>query len=75
MEIYAGASLAQMLSFSFIFTNPIMAGFYLALPYLLMIGLDVRGRRKNKAKKAAADFTETYVDSEEWVEQNYQEAQ
>jgi hypothetical protein len=75
LQNYAGTSLAQLLSFAFVFSNPILAGLYLALPYIVMIGLDVRARRKNKAKKASADFTETYVDSEEWVEQNYQEAQ
>jgi hypothetical protein len=74
LQNYAGTSLAQLLSFSFLFNNPIIAGFYLALPYIVMIGLDVHARRKNKAKQASADFTETYVDSEEWVEQNYQEA-
>ena len=75
LELYAGTSLAQLLSFAFIFSNPILATLYLALPYIVMIGLDLRSRRKNKAKKASADLTETYVDSEEWVEQNYQEAQ
>jgi hypothetical protein len=74
LQNYAGTSLAQLLSFSFLFANPILAGFYLALPYIVMIGLDIHSRRKGKAKKASADFTETYVDSEEWVEQNYQEA-
>jgi len=75
LQNYAGTSLAQLLSFAFVFSNPIIAGLYLAMPYIVMIGLDVRARRKNKAKKASADFTETCVDSREWVEQNYQEAQ
>ena len=75
LELYAGTSLAQLLSFAFIFSNPILASLYLALPYIVMIGLDVRSRRRNKAKKESVDLTETYVDSEEWVEQNYQEAQ
>jgi hypothetical protein len=74
LQNYAGTSLAQLLSFAFIFSNPILAGLYLALPYIVMIGLDVRARRRNKAKKDPAELTETYVDSEEWVEQNYQEA-
>ena len=74
LQNYAGTSLAQLLSFSFLFNNPLLAGLYLALPYIVMIGLDVYSRRKNEIKKASADFTETYVDSEEWVEQNYQEA-
>ena len=75
LEIYAGTSLAQLLSFAFLFSNPILATLYLSLPYIVMIGLDVRSRRRNKAKKESVDLTETYVDSEEWVEQNYQEAQ
>lgn len=74
LQNYAGTSLAQLLSFSFLFNNPIIAGLYLALPYIMMIGLDVHSRRKKETKKASADFTETYVDSEEWEEQNYQEA-
>jgi hypothetical protein len=75
LELYAGTSLAQLLSFAFVFSNPILATLYLALPYIVMIGLDVRSRRRNKAKEESVDLTETYVDSEEWVEQNYQEAQ
>ena len=71
LELYAGTSLAQLLSFAFIFTNPIIATLYLALPYIVMIGLDVRSRRK---KKTSGDL-ETYVSSEEWVKENYQEAQ
>jgi len=73
LELYAGTSLAQLLSFAFVFSNPVLATLYLALPYIVMIGLDLRSR-KNKAKKSA-DLTETYVNSEEWVEQNYQKAQ
>ncbi|MBN1358444.1 hypothetical protein JW988_06710 [Candidatus Bathyarchaeota archaeon] len=70
MELYAGTSLAQLLSFAFLFTNPILATLYLALPYIVMIVLDIRSRRKKKASGAL----ETYVGSEEWVEENYQEA-
>ena len=74
MEIYAGASLAQLLSFSFVFTNPILAALYLSLPYVVMIGLDVNARRRNKAKKKSGELTETNGDSQT-EEQNYQEAQ
>jgi hypothetical protein len=73
LELYAGTSLAQLLSFAFVFSNPVLATLYLTLPYIVMIGLDLRSRRKNKARKSA-DLTETYVNSE-WAEQNYQEAQ
>jgi hypothetical protein len=75
LQIYAGASLEQLLSFAFVFTNPILAALYLSLPYVVMIGLDVRARRRRKAEKELGELTETYVDSEPLVEQNYQEAQ
>jgi len=75
MEIYAGVSLAQLLSFAFVFSNPVLAAFYLSLPYVIMIGLDVRARRQRKAKKELGELPETYVDSETLMEQNYQEAQ
>lgn len=74
LQNYAGTSLAQLLSFSFLFSNPLIAGLYLALPYIVMLSLDVRARRRNKPNKASSDL-ETYVDSKEWVKQNYQEAQ
>ena len=74
MEIYAGTSLAQLLSFSFVFTNPVLATLYLSLPYVVMIALDVRARRRNKAKKKSGELTETYVDLQT-AKQNYQEAQ
>jgi hypothetical protein len=39
-----------------------------------MIGLDLRARRRNKAKKKSGELTDTYVDFQT-EEQNYQEAQ
>lgn len=75
MEIYAGTSLTQLLNFSIIFTNPILATLYLALPYIFMIGLDFGSKRMNEVEKKPVDFTETFVDSKEWSEQNCQEAQ
>jgi hypothetical protein len=74
LQNYAGTSLAQLLSFSFLFRNPLIAGLYLALPYIVMLSLDVRARRRNKPNEASNDLV-TYVDSKEWVKQNYQEAQ
>jgi hypothetical protein len=74
LQNYAGTSLAQLLSFSFLFSNPLIAGLYLALPYIVMLSLDVRARRLNKPNEASSDL-ETYVDSKDWVKQNYQEAQ
>ena len=59
LEANAGTSLAQLLSFAFVFSNPVLAALYLSLPYLVMIGLDVRSRRQNCTKKESEDLTET----------------
>jgi hypothetical protein len=75
LQNYAGASLEQLLSFAFVFNNPVLAALYLSVPYVIMIALDVKLRKRRKAKKGSDDLTETYVDSEAAVEQNYQEAQ
>jgi hypothetical protein len=75
LQSYAGASLAQLLSFAFLFNNPVLAALYLSLPYLIMIGVDVRSRRQNKAKNDKEPLIETYVDPEAAAKQNYQEAQ
>jgi hypothetical protein len=74
LQNYAGASLDQLLSFAFVFNNPVLAALYLSLPYVIMIALDLRTRKRRKARKGFEDFTETYVDPEAVVEQNYQEA-
>jgi len=36
--------------------NPILAGLYLSVPYLFMIGLDIRSRRKNKPETIFKGF-------------------
>lgn len=75
MKIYTGTSVDQLFNLAFVFTNPFIAALYLSLPYLLMIGVDVRARKRNKTKKLPEKFMQTYMPSEEWAEQNYQEAQ
>ncbi|MGB9842177.1 MAG: hypothetical protein ACPLKZ_05560 [Candidatus Bathyarchaeales archaeon] len=74
-KTYAGTSLTQLFGFASVFTNPIMAALYLSLPYILMIGVDVHSRKRNKTKKLSEKLMQTYVNSNEWTEQNYQETQ
>jgi hypothetical protein len=45
LQIAAGIQIKDILNASTFLTNPITAGFYLAVPYLFMIGLDTRYRR------------------------------
>ena len=63
LESYGAASLNQLLGLSFMFNNLVIAALYLALPYILMIALDLRSRNKNKKKEDVEMLTETYVEN------------
>jgi hypothetical protein len=69
-------TLDQILGLAPLFRNPVLALIYLALPYLLMVGFDIRGRKKKhewiqveKIERETDDFPEdafiTKDDSEE----------
>ena len=74
LESYGAASLNQLLGLSFMFNNIVLASLYLALPYILMVALDIRSRNKNKKKEDLEMLTETYVENAT-NEQNCQEAE
>jgi hypothetical protein len=63
LKRYGAASLNQLLGLSFVFNNLVMATLYLALPYILMIALDIRSRNRNKKKEDLEMLTETYVEN------------
>ena len=63
LEGYGAASLNQLLGLSFIFNNLVIASLYLALPYILMIALDIRSRNNNKKKEDLESLTENYVEN------------
>lgn len=81
---YGGRSMDQIFNFADLFSNPFLAIGYLSMPYLLMLGLDINSRRKQKKEKMEsvtdayaenAAATEEEVQEEEWVEaeENIQE--
>lgn len=51
LQIAAGIQVKDLLNASTLLTNPIIAAFYLAVPYLFMIGLDIRVRRAAQGNK------------------------
>jgi hypothetical protein len=51
LQIAGAIQINDLFSTATFLKNPILAGFYLAVPYLLMIGLDVHSRRKQRGKK------------------------
>jgi hypothetical protein len=69
-------ALDQILGFAPLFQNPLLAAVYLLLPYLLMLGFDIRGKRKKekwlkveKVESETDDFPEdTFI-----VEDNFEE--
>jgi hypothetical protein len=63
LESYGTASLNQLLGLSFMFNNLVIATLYLALPYILMIALDIRSRNRNKKKEDLEMLTETYAEN------------
>jgi hypothetical protein len=74
LETYAGNPLQQILSYSFLFDNPIIAVFYLAVPYIFMIGVDFRARGKRNREKERLDaLTQEYLDNASAEEEKSQE--
>lgn len=60
-------ALDQILTIAPIFQNPLLAITYLSIPYLLMIWLDVRSRRKNQKAETEQNETETEEPSKDTV--------
>ncbi len=70
---YGGGVLNQILSLTGLFQNPLLAVGYLSLPYLLMLGIDMRSRRKQKRRERLETATTLYLEdatgSDEGTEQ------
>jgi hypothetical protein len=45
---YSGFDISQMFSAAALLSNPVLAGLYLAVPYLVMLSLDLRSNRQTK---------------------------
>ncbi|PVX27289.1 MAG: hypothetical protein CW716_03085 [Candidatus Bathyarchaeum sp.] len=74
-------ALDQILALAHMFYNPILAFAYLSIPYLLMIGFDIRSKRKKiqwitvpKIETETDDFPEdTFILEEDTEEEKIQE--
>ncbi len=51
LQAFVGIQISDILNTAALLTNPILAVFYLSVPYLFMIGLDTRSRRALRGKK------------------------
>ena len=67
-------TLDQILGLAPLFQNPLLAAIYLSLPYFLMLGFDIRGKRKNenwvKVESETDDFPEdTFIVEDDFKEE------
>ena len=66
-------TLDQILGLAPLFQNPVLAATYLSLPYLLMLGFDIRGKRKNKNEAAVESETDNFPEDAFIVEDDFKE--
>lgn len=66
-------ALDQIVGLAPLFQNPLIAAAYLSLPYLLMLGFDIRGKRKRKREKAAESETNDFPEDTFIVEDDFEE--
>ena len=67
-------ALDQILGLAPLFQNPLLAAAYLSLPYLMMLGFDIRGKRKKekwlKIERETNDFQEdTFIVEDDFKEE------
>lgn len=70
---YGGRPMEQLFSLTALFYNPFLAVIYLLMPYLLMLMIDIRSRRKGKKDKDLEKITSAYIEDAVVAEQNTQE--
>lgn len=63
LATYAQVSMDQFLGLSFFFNNLVLASLYLAIPYILMIGLDIRSRHDAKQRQNLELLTNNYLEN------------
>jgi len=63
LEIYGNMSMSQLLGFSLFFNNLVVASLYLAIPYILMITLDIRSRHLTRQRQNLELLTDNYLEN------------
>jgi hypothetical protein len=63
----------QILGIAQLFQNPLLATAYLSIPYLLMVGFDIRGKRKVEKVKAVERETNDYPEDTFLIEDDFAE--
>ena len=63
LATYANLSMAQFAGLSLFFNNLVLASLYLAIPYILLIGLDIQSRHDAKQRQNLEILTNTYLEN------------
>jgi len=66
-------ALNQILGVAQLFQNPLLASAYLSIPYLLMLGFDIRGKRKVQKVKAVERETNDFPEDTFLMEEDFTE--
>jgi len=66
-------TLDQILGLAPLFQNPLVAAAYLSLPYLLMLGFDIRGKRKKEKWSKVESETDEFPEDAFIVEDDFKE--
>jgi hypothetical protein len=66
-------ALDQILGLTPLFQNPVLAAIYLSLPYLLMLGFDIRGKQKKEKLVAAESETDDFPEDAFIMEDDFEE--
>jgi hypothetical protein len=70
---YGGGTTEQFFGLAALFYNPILAVIYLLMPYLLMLMIDIRARRKRKKSEELEGITSAYIEDTSASEQKAKE--
>jgi uncharacterized membrane protein len=75
LTTYTGGQTEQLFGLVALFYNPFLAVIYLLMPYLLMLTIDIRSRRKLKKDKELENATSIYIEEASTSEQTAQEVE
>ena len=69
MSVYLSGQSQVLLGVAFLLGNPLLAVVHLSVPYLFMVTIDVRARRRHKKDEQLGKVTAMYLERSRVVEQ------
>jgi hypothetical protein len=69
MNVYMSSHSQVLLGVAFLLGNPLLAVVYLSMPYVVMLAIDIRARRKDKKDEQMDKITGMYLERSGVAEQ------